>query len=146
MTPETRKKVKQMSEMEVEITYTVDGLDSIEEIEDRLYEALDVGLDEYADLIHSDEQEMTYHLVVVVEGSFKSKMTEVQNKLKEEIEIGDDLDDVTVALGNVQFRSMNVQCKKCQSFHWDHHDWCISCGYGHEDDSMGMYDWSEVVE
>ena len=146
MTPEKQNKVKKMSEMEVEITYTVDGLDSIEEIEDRLYEAVDVGLDVYADLIHSDEQEMTYHLVVVVDGSFQSEMTKIQNKLNEEIEIGDDFDDVTVALGDVQFRCMNVQCKKCQSFHWDHHDWCVSCGFGHGDDSMEMYDWSEVVE
>ena len=144
MTPEKQNKVKKMSKMYVEITYTVDGLDSIEEIEDRVYEAVDVGLDVYADLTHSDEQEMTYGVEVVLdEGTFKSKMTEIQNKLSEEIEIGDDFDDVTVALGNVQFQLMNVQCKKCKSFHWDHHDYCVDCGHGYEDDSM--YDWSEVV-
>ena len=94
--------------MYVEITYTVDGLDSIEEIEDRLYEAVDVGLDVYADLIHSDEQEMNYGVEVVLdESTFKSKMTEVQNKLYEEIEIASDLDHdyggVTVALSEVNF-------------------------------------------
>ena len=133
-----------MSEMEVEITYTVDGLEGImEEYEDGLYEALDVGLDVYADLLHADEQEMTYHLVVVVDGTFQSEMTKIQNKLNEEIEIGDVPSYVTATLGNVEFRCMNVQCKKCKSFHWDYHNYCISCGFGDEGD---FYDWCEVVE
>jgi len=94
-----------MSKMYVEITYTVDGLEGImEEYEDGLYEALDVGLAEYVDLIHADEQEMTYGVEVVWSAStFEASKEAIENQLHEEIEIGDVPSYVSATLGNVSF-------------------------------------------